>query len=150
MHKESNALPQLKKSGGLAHLRSIDALTRFGIDLLQKERPAILTGAFDQLADLGDRKSELLDEIESRAEAVARDQTTSERHAKRTSLLGVASILSRRASENQNLLASAIGGAKKASEMIERLNTGGASGFYGASGRKIATASQSVQPVMKV
>lgn|GEM_PF-6044899 len=139
-----------KKSVDLASLRSIDALTRFGIDLLQKERAAILAGQFDQLEDLDTRKVALMDEIENRAESVASDRTGNERNAKRESLIGVASILSRRASENQNLLSAAINGAQKAGEMIERLKTGGAAGFYGATGRKIATPLDGGQSVVKI
>ncbi len=143
-------MPSPKKTSDLANLRSIDALTRFGIDLLQRERKAILSGAFDQLSEIADQKTALLDEIENRAESMAREQTTPERQARRESLLGVSSILSRRASENQNLLSSAINGAKKAAEMIDRLNTGGPAGFYGATGQKIATSAQSAQSVLKV
>ena len=143
-------MPSLKKTTNLKHLRSSDALTQFGIDLLQKERKAILSGSFDELSELGDRKNALLDEIENRAETVARQQTTPERLAHRETLLSVASILSRRASENQTLLASAIRGAKRATEMIERLNTGEAAGFYGATGQKIPTASSSAQSAIKI
>lgn len=131
-----------KKTDPLAKLRSADSLTRYGITLLQKERSAILSGSFDDLADLADQKAALLDEIENRAEAIAPDQTNRDRLEQRKSLMGVASILSRRASENQNLLSSAVNGAKKATDMIERLNGGGAAGFYGATGHKIATSHQ--------
>ncbi len=123
-----------------ARLRSIDALTRFGIELLQEERAAILSGAFDRLDDLSARKAALLDEIESRTQATEHEGTPSERETRRESLHGAAAILSRRASENQNLLSAAMDGARKAGEMIERLRTGGAAGFYGASGERVATA----------
>lgn len=131
-----------KKTDSLAKLRSADSLTRYGITLLQQERAAILSGSFEELAELANRKTALLDEIESRAEAVAPDQTNRERMEQRQSLMGVASILSRRASENQNLLSSAVDGARKATEMIERLNGGGSAGFYGATGHRISTSNQ--------
>jgi len=144
------ALALTKKNADPASLRSVDALARFGIDLLQQERAAILSGAFDRLADLGDRKGALLDEIESRASAVAQDTTTLERQEQRKSLLGVATILSRRATENQNLLTSSLNGAQKARDMVERLNTGAPAGFYGATGQKIATSGTTAQTVVKL
>lgn len=127
----------IKKTGQLSDLRSTDALTRFGLDLLQQERAAILSGSFDALTDLAERKTALLDEIENRAEAVGRDQTAPERKQLQQGLHGVVSILSRRAKENQNLLSSAMKGAQNARDMIRRLDEIGASSFYGASGHRI-------------
>lgn len=138
------------KADTLAHLRSVDALTRYGITLLQKERTVILSGSFDQLAELSEQKTKLLDEIEKRAADVSRDKTTPERQEQRKSLLGVATILSRRAVENQSLLESAINGAKKANEMIQRLNTNNVTGFYSATGQKIASPANQDVEVMKV
>lgn len=143
-------MPLPKKPVQLANLRSTDALTRFGIDLLQEERQAILAGAFDRLEDIGDRKNALLDEIEIRAEAAERETSSLDRQARRDSLLGAASILSRRASENQTLLASALEGSQKAGDMLKRLKTGGAAGFYGASGQKITTATNQMQASVKL
>ena len=139
-----------KKTTSLATLRSVDALARFGIDLLQQERKAILSGAFDSLADLGERKGALLDEIESRAGAIASEQATPEQRDLRKSLLSVATILSRRATENQNLLTSSLNGAQKARDMIERLNTGGSAGFYGAAGQRIPASGTGMQSVVKL
>lgn len=139
-----------KKTGAFAHLRSVDALARFGIDLLQQERAAILSGAFDRLADLGERKGALLDEIEKRVGTIAQDETTPERYERRKSLLGVTTILSRRAAENQNLLASSLDGARRAKDMVERLSTGSPAGFYGATGEKIPTAGTDARAVVKL
>ena len=139
-----------KKTVSPATLRSVDALARFGIDLLQQERKVILSGAFDNLADLGERKGALLDEIESRAEAIASGQATSEQQELRKSLLGVATILSRRATENQNLLTSSLNGAQKARDMIDRLATGGSAGFYGASGQRIPASGAGTQSIVKL
>lgn len=136
-------MPSPAKSVDPATLRSTDALTRFGIDLLQEERAAILSGAFDRLDDLSARKTALLDEIETRTEAAGREGNPAERETRRETLHGAAAILSRRASENQNLLSAAMDGARKAGEMIERLRTGAPAGFYGASGERVATAGAS-------
>jgi len=139
-----------KKTANLSALRSVDALARFGIDLLQQERKAILSGAFDSLAELGERKGALLDEIESRAGAVDSGQATPEQRDLRTSLLSVATILSRRATENQNLLTSSLNGAQKARDMVDRLTTGGSAGFYGAAGQRISTSGAGMQAVVKL
>lgn len=121
----------------LRGLRSAEALIRFGTKLLREEREVILSGAYDRLESLAAEKLAFLAEIERRASTIDRDMTSPERKVRFDMLHGVTVIFSRRAEENQRLLASALKGTRQAMEDVDGPAT---PAFYAASGDRIAPA----------
>ena len=133
-------MPAIKKTGQLSDLRSIDALVRFGTRLLREERDIILSGSYEKLVDMPERKEAFMLEVEARTASMTRERTLPERDVDRDALRGVLVIFVRRANENASLLASALRGVREGRGIVEGMDDAAHAGLYGAGGRKIPTA----------
>ena len=122
----------------MSNTKRIETLARECIALMRVERSAILSADFDALPKLAQQKDDLANEIERRMDAAHKQRETPESLAQREKLRSLASILTRRATENLKLLKIASESVQSVQQLLQTSETEkGNVGLYAADGTRI-------------
>ena len=121
----------------MAHDIRLEKLTRAGIALMQEEKEAALRGDMSALAEINDRKTEFLTQMEEISRQIESAGPLRTREARKQEIATLFGIMRRRAEENQYLLRAASNGVKSAMRQIAALSDPAEMGAYAPDGEPV-------------
>lgn len=121
----------------------LEKLTKLGIALMQEEKDRALRGDLDGLADVNDRKTEFLKQMDDIKQSIEKSGPLELRRARKEEIQALFDIIRRRAEENQYLIRAATAGVKSAKrQMLSLQEASAALGVYDQDGEPMRIRSE--------